>query len=301
MSGKLRPKMFIGSSSAALPVVELFVAALSQHVSCVPWNLASQFNCEGTNTTVSALQSASLKYDFALFVLTPDDTVTLKIDGKRRTLLAFRDNVIFEIGLFLGSIGARRVFIARQNSNRQQRIPSDLLGAAIQAFAFDIDDRDRSLASVNAAVSGFKVAIEKQSFLEFRLQLASGWGWEYKPQRFEVDLDGALLKQQQHLLDGYDIAIAARIEVPTVNLEDDPGIAFSEIRAIPQDLSSLTFVIKAAEFSKRPKIGEERIQGRLLLVPPKTKLKQFRTLKEAQAEGCRVVETMSCRVVAQRK
>lgn len=301
MATKTKPTIFIGSSSAAIPIVELFVAALSQHASCVPWNLASQFNCEGTNTTISALQSASLKYDFALFILTPDDTISMLVDGKQRRQLAFRDNVVFEIGLFLGSLGSRRVFIARQVTKERQRIPSDLLGASIQPFDYEATDRDRSLASINAASGGFKVAIGEQSFLEFRLQLASGWGWEYSPQRFEVELDGALLKQQQELLNGYLIAIAARIEVATVNLEDDPGVAYSELRAVPKKVAEMTFQIKANEFSRRPKIGYDRIQARVLLVPPKVKLIRFNTLKEAQAEGCRVVETMSCRVAARAK
>lgn len=83
----------------------------------------------------------------------------------------------------------------------------------------------------------------------------------------------------------------------TVNLEGDLGVGYSEVRAVPRKASEMTFQIKSNEFSRRPRIGDDRIQARVLLIPPKVKLNHFNMLKEAQAEGCRVVETMSCRVV----
>ncbi|MFO0425426.1 MAG: TIR domain-containing protein [Planctomyces sp.] len=296
MKLKAKPKIFIGSSTAALPIVDLFVTSLSEVASCIPWKQAKQFNCEGTNTTIGALQSASLKYDFALFILTPEDELAMSIRGKRRRMLAFRDNVVFEVGLFLGSIGSRRVFVARQNTDRTFRTPSDLLGAAIQPFDYDKSDRDHSIASINAASGGFKESISKLGFLEFRLQVSDKWGWLYDPQRFEVLLDPVVLTQQQELFDGYDIAIVARVEKATVNFEDDLDVACSKPRAIPQNVSAMTFQVLKSDFPKAVKANRDRIQARLILVPPYVRLWQCKTLKDAQAKGCRVVETLSCNV-----
>ncbi|MFX6202076.1 TIR domain-containing protein, partial [Acinetobacter baumannii] len=58
----------------------------------------------------SALQSlldATRKFDFAAFVFTPDDILVLR--GEQHN--AVRDNVLFELGLFIGALGANRTFL----------------------------------------------------------------------------------------------------------------------------------------------------------------------------------------------
>jgi CRP/FNR family transcriptional regulator, cyclic AMP receptor protein len=61
--------------------------------------------------------------DFAAFIISPDDTVISREEEK----LAARDNVIFELGLFMGVLDRGRVFLIRQH-DADVRIPSDLLG-----------------------------------------------------------------------------------------------------------------------------------------------------------------------------
>ena len=48
----------------------------------------------------------SLKTDFAVLVLTPDD-ITL---SRGTTIASPRDNAIFELGLFMGTNGRNRTF-----------------------------------------------------------------------------------------------------------------------------------------------------------------------------------------------
>jgi CRP/FNR family transcriptional regulator, cyclic AMP receptor protein len=61
--------------------------------------------------------------DFAAFVFSPDDKVT----SKREEYNAPRDNVVFELGLFMGQLDRKRTFIVREQ-NSDVKIPTDLLG-----------------------------------------------------------------------------------------------------------------------------------------------------------------------------
>jgi CRP/FNR family transcriptional regulator, cyclic AMP receptor protein len=61
--------------------------------------------------------------DFAAFVISPDDTVL----SRENEQLAPRDNVVFELGLFMGQLARERVFIVKEQ-HTDIKIPSDLLG-----------------------------------------------------------------------------------------------------------------------------------------------------------------------------
>ena len=68
--------------------------------------------------------------DFAILLLTPDDTTTSR-DQQR---FAPRDNVVFELGLFMGCMGRQRCFLI-QEDNRELRLPTDLLGVNRDIYA----------------------------------------------------------------------------------------------------------------------------------------------------------------------
>ena len=289
-----KPTLFIGSSSSALPIVDLFVEALSSHVSCVPWKQAGQFNSEGTNTTFEALRSAAFQFDFALFIICPDDQ--LHLSGKEPTLWTARDNVIFEAGLFLGSIGNERVFLAQQSTKERLRIPTDLLGTAMPAFEWVENDRVQSLASINKTAIGFKVAIEKQGFLQFHLRLACGWGREPDPDRFEVELEGVRLSEQMHLIQGKNIAIAARLESPTINFEDDLDVVYSmarsrSTRAFGYDFSDTNRGIPKIPHSQKGSIPSPRCidtaecRSEAVLVPERSSSQRMQNCGHVELQG----------------
>lgn len=79
----------------------------------------SQYNLE-------ALLGQAESSDFAIFVFAPDDQVTIR--GEVHPVV--RDNVLFELGLFIGALGRDRSFIV-QSSEHQMRLPSDLDGLTI--------------------------------------------------------------------------------------------------------------------------------------------------------------------------
>jgi CRP/FNR family transcriptional regulator, cyclic AMP receptor protein len=81
-----------------------------------------------SNFPIDDLKRQLDESDFAVLVIGPDVTSR----GKR--FLASRDNVIFELGLFMGALGRERTFIA-QERGRDLKIPSDLFGLGTIRFA----------------------------------------------------------------------------------------------------------------------------------------------------------------------
>jgi hypothetical protein len=73
-------------------------------------------------------QTARL-YDYAIMILRPDDTLkTMDAKGQPIDLSIPRDNVIFELGLFMGAIGGRRALAVVSHGPGAVRLPSDLFG-----------------------------------------------------------------------------------------------------------------------------------------------------------------------------
>ena len=76
------------------------------------------------NTPLQDLLAASQAFDFAIFVFHPDDEMAIR----ERKQLTVRDNVLFELGLFMGSIGRERCFFVAPEKRDNFRIPTDLAG-----------------------------------------------------------------------------------------------------------------------------------------------------------------------------
>ena len=115
------PILFIGSSRESLPIVEALVAGWKAPPFIVrPWTgvvfSPSQFPIDDLARQVVAC-------DFAALVLGPDDQVL----SRGATSNAPRDNVLFELGLFMGAIErARTLFIVPLDED--VKTPSDILG-----------------------------------------------------------------------------------------------------------------------------------------------------------------------------
>jgi len=88
--------------------------------------------------------AALAQFDFAILVLTPDDA----IQSRSTEILGPRENVIFELGLFMGKLGRDRTFILQQ-SGSGVKIPTDLSGVATGVY--DWPRSDDNYAAVAAA------------------------------------------------------------------------------------------------------------------------------------------------------
>jgi hypothetical protein len=95
---------------------------------------------------------AAQNSDFAALVLTPDDWVVTR----GAEFAVARDNVIFELGVFLGALGPRRVFIIHPRGENI-RLPSDLAGVS------RLDYRDnRQDENLQAAIGPAATAIRNR-------------------------------------------------------------------------------------------------------------------------------------------
>ena len=114
-------RLFIGSSAESLAIAEELPAGLQYDNMVVQiWTNrvfgASEFSLE-------ALERMAGEADFAALVFGPDDRVI----SRGRESDAPRDNVVFELGLFMGAIGRRRTFLILPRG-ADIKIPSDMLG-----------------------------------------------------------------------------------------------------------------------------------------------------------------------------
>lgn len=106
-----------------------------------------------TKTSVESLVKTLDKSDFAIFVFAPSDALRLR----QKKYKAVRDNVIFELGLFMGEIGRERTFIVVPKGAADLRIPTDLAG--ITPGKFDPNRNDKNL---EAAFGPFCNAVRSQ-------------------------------------------------------------------------------------------------------------------------------------------
>jgi len=134
----MKPRVFIGSSTEGLDVAENLNLRLSKDCETVPWN-GGTFGI--SETYIGSLEKALADVEFAVLVVTPDDLRDKRGEQGRIP----RDNVVFELGLFMGRLGRERTFIVCDPTTVE--LPSDLLGIATAEF-----DSRRSDGSLRSAV-----------------------------------------------------------------------------------------------------------------------------------------------------
>lgn len=137
-----KPRIFIGSSSDSLNIANACNVALDHTAEVSVW--PNVFDKAGSDA-LSSLMAKANNVDFALFVFSPDDVTSIR-GSNHQTV---RDNVLFELGLFIGSLGKERCFILKPR-NKELYIASDLAG--INMLDFDSERSDTNLdCAVNAA------------------------------------------------------------------------------------------------------------------------------------------------------
>ena len=118
----MKSSIFVGSSSEALQVVEAIQQNLDYYAYVTTW---PQGVFQPSVDNLASLSRSLQDHDFAVFVFAPDDLITIR-DTQYKSV---RDNVIFEVGLFIGRLGRERCFIVVPRSEEKQlRIPTDLVG-----------------------------------------------------------------------------------------------------------------------------------------------------------------------------
>lgn len=123
----MKPRIFIASSSEGFTLAEELKNLLTAKFDCTLWK-------EGifhlSMSTLESLYRAAIDFDFGVFVFSPDDLASIR--GKN--LAIARDNVIFELGLFMGSLGPRRGFFVVPSKKKNFHIPTDLTGITYASY-----------------------------------------------------------------------------------------------------------------------------------------------------------------------
>jgi predicted nucleotide-binding protein with TIR-like domain len=124
-----RLKVFVVSSSEGLDpanaVRRLLVGEFRQNAEVRPWTREFELSA----TYIESLENQAREVDFAILVLTADDVIT----SREKEKPAPRDNVVFELGLFMGSLGRERCFIVKEKVP-DLKLPTDLLGIHTASF-----------------------------------------------------------------------------------------------------------------------------------------------------------------------
>lgn len=115
-----RPSIFVGSSLESKPIAERVRNGFPDDQFVVdPWYsgvFGKTSSTGGDMSNAEWLKNFTDIYDYAIFIFAPDDeTKSLTRfdmpDGTARNAVGTRHNVVYEFGLFMGRIGAKKTFI----------------------------------------------------------------------------------------------------------------------------------------------------------------------------------------------
>jgi hypothetical protein len=134
--GFMKPTLFIGCSKEGLEIARAVQVQLEKDAEVTIWN-------EGVfglgMGTLESLERALANFDFAILILTPDDIIISRGDSSQSP----RDNILLELGMFIGRLGRDRTFIV-YNRDAALKLPSDLAGVSMADFG---DRKDGNMIS----------------------------------------------------------------------------------------------------------------------------------------------------------
>ena len=162
----IKPRIFLGSSGKQEKLIQGLTRGLEDVAHVEPWT--TSFN-PGT-TTLERLVELAHEVDFAAFVFARDDWTTNSASASplaESGQASPRDNVVFEAGLFGGTLGMRRTFILHANG---AKLPSDLLGLTAVRYG-----DAKSAAEMKVINQKLRNAIESEG----RVPRIEGLWWQF--------------------------------------------------------------------------------------------------------------------------
>ena len=187
----MKPTLFIGSSTERLPIAQGLKQILTDCADVTVWNEAPEFGIG--ESVLNGLIKVGELYDFALLVFGQDDSTMM---GGVRTSTV-RDNVLFELGLFMGHMGRDRAFWLSPKGPKAPQVSSDLDG--ILHLKFDepeMTDATSILGSlaetrekINQQISLLGVRAYRTSHVVPMRQALCLASSQYSQARFQQDLE----------------------------------------------------------------------------------------------------------------
>jgi len=147
-----KPRLFVASASESKKYVEAMQRVLGKDLTVTPW----YEGVFGTSESyLESLVNALDKADFAAFFLTADDYAHVR----NHEVTIARDNVVFELGLFMGRLGRNKCFAVTLPAADGHHVPSDLAGISVLTIDTNAEDDD---AAVSLACATIKKDIESR-------------------------------------------------------------------------------------------------------------------------------------------
>jgi hypothetical protein len=147
-----KPKVFIASSVEGLSVAYSVQVNLEHDADCTVW---SQSIFELSTPPIDSLASTLDNSDFAIFVFSPDDEAHMR----GQSVNAVRDNVLFELGLFMGRLGKVRCLIVAPDAPKMH-IATDLAGVTPATYSGKRDPAELS-ATLGPACHQIRLAMKR--------------------------------------------------------------------------------------------------------------------------------------------
>ncbi|AXA23899.1 TIR domain-containing protein [Pseudomonas putida] len=191
-----KPRVFIASSVEGIHIANAVNECLDYDVELVHWKDSFRLS----SYSIDDLMEKSRTVDFAIFIFTPDDILTIR----EQVHIVARDNVIFELGLFIGSLSRERCFVIKPR-NSSMHFPTDLLGLTPADFDGNRSDGDLTQAvnapciKIKKEISRLGLALEDLSIIKNKTQKT---GFDYKIGSSEFKLLLAVFEQGLHRTDG---------------------------------------------------------------------------------------------------
>jgi predicted nucleotide-binding protein len=161
-----KPRIFLGSSAQQEKLLHALTRGLEDVAHVVPWTTSFD---PGT-TALERLLELTHEVDFAAFVFARDDWTTNGPPAPDPTVpgqASPRDNVVFEAGLFGGTLGMRRTFILHASGSK---LPTDLLGLTTVRYG-----EATAATEIRAVNQKLRKAIESEG----RVARIEGLWWQF--------------------------------------------------------------------------------------------------------------------------
>jgi hypothetical protein len=166
------------------------------------------------------------RFDFAVLVLTADDLIVRR--GVEAP--AVRDNVLFELGLFVGGIGRDRTFMMFDRTNPPQ-LPTDLAGITAATYAPHASGNLQ--ATLGAACTRIQNIVERSGIRASRGALRLSQAAE------RVEGAESTLHELVRLL-----ARSRKVELDIISAQFGPLIEPAKLEAVRSDLRALEAILE---------------------------------------------------------
>ena len=146
----MKRRIFIGSSIEGLNIAYAIQENLEHNAEVVIWD---QNIFKPSRYTLDDLEDILDTVDFGIFVFTFDDVATIR--GNVSDII--RDNVVFELGVFIGRLGKENCFFVIPRNTEGGHLPTDLLGVTPLTY-----EANRIDGNLNAALGPACNKIKKE-------------------------------------------------------------------------------------------------------------------------------------------